>query len=87
MQVNSPGASKSLSFFKFRRIQRPNFESEKAGKYARNWTSTLLKYQILILFLQDCCYIALKEDNFVVLRVVHKTENSKVLVIFKNSDS
>ena len=29
------------------------------------------------------CYIALKEDNFVVLRVVYKTENSKVVVIFK----
>ena len=29
------------------------------------------------------CCVTLKEDNFVTLRVVYETENSKVMVIFK----
>ena len=29
------------------------------------------------------CYIILKEDNFVVLKVVYETENSKVMVMLR----
>ena len=49
-----------------------------------NWNGIIPKFKLTFSKLSCvCACYTLKEDNFVVLQVVYETENSKVVVIFK----